>query len=115
MIKNFSVIESSGSFELFVFADASREVVTYHHGDYEQDHKRGRLALDIYAILDGDDPAENWDGNSSENDRQAIWNKVSEQIGQTDGPVVVFDETGFYLKKFDAAALSEFSRITKAA
>ena len=105
--------DNGGGLALFVFADPERERCIYAHTDYE--YVPGQLSADIDALLAGDYPPFDWDGN--EDDPQDVWNEVAnwlekswrDGIGYT-SIVAVVDSDGLHIfpENMGVAASKEF-------
>lgn len=60
-VKNYKVIEdNAGGLTLIVFAK-DEETIEYIHTGYE--HNPGQLTVDLESLKNGDDPANEWEGN----------------------------------------------------
>lgn len=70
--------DNGGGIALFVF-DRS-DTCVYAHTGYE--YTPGALAQDIAALLSGDYPPEDWDGN--EDDPQAVWQSMAHWLRRSE-------------------------------
>lgn len=100
-IKRYQVIEDNGGgLTLVVFG--SNNNVEYLHDGYE--HNPGQLQQDLKALRDGDDPANDWEGNAE--DPQAMYDNIT---SYEYGWEIVADNDGIYPDKMGAAARIEFN------
>ena len=116
-MKKFMVIEDNGGgLTLVVFA-ADGETVEYIHGNYE--YYPGLLAEDLERLKDGDNPAEDWDGNFLDDEEMTAHMENPhdcenwfpwEQRGQ--GWNIVVDNDDIYPAVMGEAAQIEFGRRT---
>ena len=110
IMKNYKVIEDNGGgLTLVVFA-ADCETIEYIHSGYE--YNPGQLTEDLEALKNGDDPANDWDGNDLDSvdgmenpEDLESWFPWS-QKGQ--GWEVVADNDGIYPDDMGGAASREF-------
>lgn len=99
-MKKFKAIEDNGGgLTLVVFGENGK--VEYLHTGYE--YNVGQLSEDLTALMNGDDPANEWEGNE-ENPQEMYDNITSYEYGWE----VVADNDGTYPEKMEAAAHIEF-------
>ena len=100
-MKKYEVIENNGGgLMLVVFGENGN--VEYLHTGYECNV--GQLSNDLFALLDGSDPANEWDGNE-ENPQEMYDNITSHEYGWE----IVADNDGIYPDDMGAAAKFEFN------
>lgn len=109
-MKNYKVIEDNGGgLTLVVFAeDADR--IEYIHNGYE--YNPGQLSKDIESLKNGDDPANEWEGNDLD-DIDEIENPEEFEswfpwVQKDVGWKVVADNDGIYPEDMGSAAMMEF-------
>jgi hypothetical protein len=99
--KRYQVIEDNGGgLTLVVFGGSGN--VEYLHDGYE--YNPGQLQQDLKALRDGDDPANDWEGNAE--DPQAMYDNIT---SYEYGWEIVADNDGIYPDKMGAAARIEFN------
>lgn len=108
-MRKFEVIEDNGGgLTLAVFNTEGN--VDYIHTGYEY-VKKGQLVKDLEALKNGDNPAEEWDGNCGGleweygNDPQAIYDNI---VSFDCGWEIVADNDGIYPDKMGCVASIEF-------
>lgn len=116
-MKKFMVIEDNGGgLTLVVFSENGADI-EYIHSGYE--YYPGLLAEDLEHLKNGDDPAEDWDGNYLDDEEMTAhmenphdcenwfpWEQRSQ------GWNIVVDNDGFYPAVMGGAAQIEFGRRT---
>lgn len=99
-MKRYEVIEDNGGgLTLVVFGTNGK--VEYLHTGYE--YNVGQLSEDLTALMNGDDPANEWEGNE-ENPQEMYDNITSYEYGWE----VVADNDGIYQEKMGTVAHIEF-------
>ena len=109
-MKKYMVIENNGGgLALVVFADDG-ETIEYIHTGYE--YNPGQLSEDLENLKNGDDPAEDWEGNELDS-TEGMENPEDlenwfpwEQKGT--GWEVVADNNGTYPEYMETASKIEF-------
>lgn len=99
-MKKYEVIEDNGGGLTLVVFNENGEV-EYLHTGYE--YVIGKLSDDLKYLKDGDDPANDWDGNE-ENPQEIYDNITSFEYGWE----IVADNDGIYPNKMGIAACLEF-------
>ncbi len=100
-IKRYQVIEDNGGgLTLVVFGSNSN--VEYLHSGYQC--VPGQLQQDLKALRDGNDPANDWEGNAE--DPQEIYDNITSYEYSWE---VVADNDDIYPDKMGAAARIEFN------
>lgn len=108
-MKNYKVIEDNGGgLTLVVFAQ-DKETIEYIHTGYE--YNPGQLTEDLENLKNGDDPANDWDGNEMDSAEMEDLEDLEswfpwDQKGT--GWEVVADNDGIYPEDMGAAAKIEF-------
>lgn len=99
-MRRYKVIEDNGGgLHLAVFAESGE--VEYLHTGYE--YVNGQLINDLKALKEGDNPAEDWEGN--EENPQAVYDNIT---SFENGWNIVADNDGIYPDKMGRAACLEF-------
>lgn len=108
-MRKFEVIEDNGGgLTLVVFSAEGK--VDYIHSGYE--YVKGHLQNDLEALKNGDNPAEDWDGNCGGleweygTEPQAIYDDIK---SYKYGWEVVANNDGMYPDKMGYAAHAEFN------
>ena len=118
-MKKFMVIEDNGGgLTLVVFSENGADI-EYIHGGYE--YYPGLLAEDLERLKDGDNPAEDWDGNYLDDEEMTAhmenpkdleswfpWERMSNHPGWN----IVVDNDDIYPAVMGEAAQIEFGRRT---
>lgn len=109
-MKNYKVVEDNGGgLTLVVFAEDT-ERIEYIHNGYE--YNPGQLSKDIESLKNGDDPANEWEGNDLD-DIDEIENPEEFEswfpwVQKDVGWKVVADNDGIYPEDMGSAAMMEF-------
>lgn len=108
-MKKFEVIEDNGGGLTLAVFNTEGEV-DYIHSGYE--YTQGQLQNDLEALKNGDNPAEDWDGNCGGleweygSDPQSIYDNITSYECEWQ---VVADNEGIYPEKMGSAGHVEFN------
>ena len=105
-MKKYMVIENNGGgLALVVFAE-NGETIDYIHTGYE--YNLGQLSEDLENLKNGDDPAEDWDGNELGSELPKDFESWFPWDQKGIGWEVVADNDGIYPEDMGSAAQMEF-------
>lgn len=105
-MKKYMVIENNGGgLALVVFA-GDGEAIEYIHTGYE--YNQGQLTEDLDNLKNGDDPAEDWDGNELGSELPKDFESWFPWNQKGTGWEVVADNDGIYPEDMGSAAKIEF-------
>lgn len=105
-MKNYKVIEDNGGGLVLVVFAQDGETIEFIHTGYQCNP--GQLTEDLENLKNGDDPAEDWDGNELGSELPKDFESWFPWDQKGVGWEIVADNDGMYPEDMGAAAMKEF-------